>query len=365
MADEGRQVAPIEPGDPGTEPERAHQGLVAAAREIWQDERVEVVAAILLSLATVLSAWGAYQATRWSGVQANSYAASAALRAEANSHGAVASRQLQIDVATYLAWADAAAKGDTRLADFLEARFRTEFKPAFAAWKASGSLDGAGIPNGTPFDLAEYKLAEQTIANDKVAAPDDAAPGRHQDDGLLPELELFGIVADALGHAVQDPLPDLAHAGSVHGDETAREGGNVLQAVAGVRHAAVATVPVAREATAAMGHPPAALHRPEVLGAPVVERRGGGNGHRSQDSHDSQELRHRLSLSARRERGHSWAIATSSFAVSGPATSVSVCDATRARNSREAGTPIFRPLPLAISSSFLSCSGVVTGLRRR
>jgi hypothetical protein len=174
LADEGRQVAPIEPGDPESEPERAHQGLVAAAREIWQDERVEVVAAILLSLATVLSAWGAYQATRWSGVQANSYAASAALRAEANSHGAVASRQLQIDVATYLAWADAAAKGDTRLADFLEARFRTEFKPAFAAWKASGSLDGAGIPNGTPFDLAEYKLAEQTIANDKVAAADDA-----------------------------------------------------------------------------------------------------------------------------------------------------------------------------------------------
>lgn len=174
MADEGRPITPTEPGDLSPEPDGARRGIAAAAREVWQDERVEVVAAILLSLATVLSAWGAYQATRWSGVQADSYAASAALRAEANSHGAVASRQLQIDVATYLAWADAAAKGDTRLADFLEARFRTEFKPAFGAWKSSGSLDGAGIPQGTPFDRAEYKLAEQGIANDKVAAADDA-----------------------------------------------------------------------------------------------------------------------------------------------------------------------------------------------
>ena len=89
-------------------------------------------------------------------MQANSYAEAAALRAEANSHGTVASRQLQIDVASFLAWADAAAQKDTRLTDFLESRFRTEFKPAFGAWLVSGSLEGAGIPDGTPFDLPEY-----------------------------------------------------------------------------------------------------------------------------------------------------------------------------------------------------------------
>ena len=32
----------------------------------------------------------------------------------------------------------------------------------------------AGIPEGTPFELPEYKLAEQTIANEKAKAADDA-----------------------------------------------------------------------------------------------------------------------------------------------------------------------------------------------
>jgi hypothetical protein len=39
-------------------------GFVATARGLWRDERVEIVATILLSAAVVLSAWGAYQATR-------------------------------------------------------------------------------------------------------------------------------------------------------------------------------------------------------------------------------------------------------------------------------------------------------------
>ena len=67
-----------------------HEGessFVDTARGLWQDERVEIVAAILLALATVLSAWGAYQATRWSGEQADAYAESAALRANASRQG--------------------------------------------------------------------------------------------------------------------------------------------------------------------------------------------------------------------------------------------------------------------------------------
>ena len=95
------------PAEAAIGPEPETHGLVATAREVWAEERVEVVAAILLSLATVLSAWGAYQATRWSGEQANNYAESAALRAESGRHGTIASRQIEIDVQTYIAWVDA------------------------------------------------------------------------------------------------------------------------------------------------------------------------------------------------------------------------------------------------------------------
>ena len=106
----------------------ADQGFAQTARGLWQDERVEIVAAILLSLATVLAAWGAYQATRWSGEQADAYAESAALRASAGRQAAIASRQIQIDVTAFLSWAQAKATDDDRLADFLRARFRPRIR---------------------------------------------------------------------------------------------------------------------------------------------------------------------------------------------------------------------------------------------
>jgi hypothetical protein len=164
------ESAPAADGEPDSE---AH-GIVATAREIWAEERVEVVAAILLSLATVLSAWGAYQATRWSGEQANNYARSAALRAESGRHGTIASRQIQIDVQTFIAWVDAAATDDQRLADFYVERFRPEFIPAFTAWRLQPGVDSEGLPEGTPFDQPEYVNAEQATA-EKLFADADAA----------------------------------------------------------------------------------------------------------------------------------------------------------------------------------------------
>jgi cation transport ATPase len=150
------------------------RGFADAARDAWQDERVEIVAAILLSLATVLSAWGAYQATRWSGVQADSYAEAAALRSSASGHTTIASRQIQIDVATYIAWSDATISKDLDLAQYLELRFRSEFTPAFVAWLQSGPPDATTIPEGTPFDRPEYVLAEQVAADADGAAAEQA-----------------------------------------------------------------------------------------------------------------------------------------------------------------------------------------------
>jgi hypothetical protein len=150
------------------------RGIASAAREAWRDERVEVVAAILLSLATVLSAWGAYQATRWGGNQANSYAEAAALRSDAASHGTVASRQIQIDVASFLAWSDAALGGDEELAKYIEDRFRTEFLVAFEAWLGERPPNINLIPLGTPFERSEYVLAEQQISDAKATQAEQA-----------------------------------------------------------------------------------------------------------------------------------------------------------------------------------------------
>jgi hypothetical protein len=191
-------VAPASPDERG--------GFAEAARTAWADERVEIIAAILLSLATVLSAWGAYQATRWSGVQANSYASSAALRSESVRHGSIASRQIQVDVATFIAWSNAEAAGDTKLTTFYENRFRAEFKPAFDAWR-KGALGPSGLPVGTPFDLPEYQLAQQTQSDENLAQAEqflaDAQNANQISDNFVLTAVLFASVLFFAGMAAR------------------------------------------------------------------------------------------------------------------------------------------------------------------
>jgi hypothetical protein len=137
------------------------------------EDRSDVFAAILLALATILSAWGAYQATRWSGEQADAYAESAALRAEAGKHDRRANALQQVDVETFLDWVQARTTGNDQLSDFIATRFRTEFRPALDAWLATAT-EPEQVPAGTPFDLPAYSLAEARLAEDASARADAA-----------------------------------------------------------------------------------------------------------------------------------------------------------------------------------------------
>jgi hypothetical protein len=121
-------------------------------------EWVEMAAAVLLSLAAVATAWSGYQATRWNGEQAKTAATVNRTRIAAARAADLATSQTQVDIATFVAWADAYAQDDTELAAFYRDRFRPEFVPAFDAWVATRPLQTEGAPP-TPFAMPEYKLA--------------------------------------------------------------------------------------------------------------------------------------------------------------------------------------------------------------
>ena len=121
------------------------------------DERLDVVATVLLALATVATAWSGYQASRWNGEQAKAAGRTSAIRIEAARAQGLAQAESQIDVATFSSWADAYAHKDTLLADFYFKRFRKEFKPAVQAWIATRPLRNPDAPL-TPFVMPEYKL---------------------------------------------------------------------------------------------------------------------------------------------------------------------------------------------------------------
>jgi hypothetical protein len=132
----------------------------------WQERLVTV----LLVVAALGTSWSSYQATRWNGEQAKASGATNGIRIEAARAQGLGQAQTQVDVATFIAWADADQRHDTKLAAFYKDRFRAEFLPAFDAWIATKPLTTAGAPP-TPFAMPEYQLA----AKDQAAKLDAAA----------------------------------------------------------------------------------------------------------------------------------------------------------------------------------------------
>jgi hypothetical protein len=130
-----------------------------AHRRDW----VEVGATILLALAAVATAWSSYQATRWNGEQAKTSSRVNKTRIEAARASDLANAQQQVDVATFMQWVDAYARGETELVNFYRERFREEFRPAFNAWLATKPLKTEDAPL-TPFAMPQYRLAAQAEA---------------------------------------------------------------------------------------------------------------------------------------------------------------------------------------------------------
>ncbi len=144
--------------------ERAEAQADAVAGRFDKSDWIELLAALLLALATIAAAWCAYQSTRWSGVQADAYARAGAARQESVRASSRSFAQTVIDVQVFQSWIAAKNAADDRLATFYQERFRPEFVPAFDAWLASAPA--GTIPPGTPFALPAYQLAEQTRSDD-------------------------------------------------------------------------------------------------------------------------------------------------------------------------------------------------------
>jgi hypothetical protein len=141
---------------------------------------VEIVAAVLLALAAVATAWSSYQATRWNGEQTKASSRTNAIRIQATRAASLAEAETEIEVETFIQWIDAHASKNTALADFYRKRFRPEFKPAFNAWTATRPFTNPDAPL-TPFAMPQYRLAATAEAErlDKAAEASSAAIRRN------------------------------------------------------------------------------------------------------------------------------------------------------------------------------------------
>jgi hypothetical protein len=156
------------------------------------ERRLELVSTVLLALATVATAWAAYQSRQWTGEQSQGYSHATATRIAVNRSAALANRQVQIDVATFIQWVDAHEEHRNQLARFYRARFRDEFKPAFVAWIAAKPFEGASAPP-SPFAMPQYRLRAATEA-DRLETTAAAASERAKDANQRADNYMLAVV---------------------------------------------------------------------------------------------------------------------------------------------------------------------------
>jgi hypothetical protein len=148
----------------------------------YYNQWIEIISAVVISLATVVSAWCAYQSARWAGVAKTNYALANAARTESVR---MYNRSLQltsIDVNLFTEFLAAYSNGNDELADFLMTRFRPEMKLATEAWIATQPIINPDAPP-TPFDMAEYQSAAQVESDRLLYEADeylDSASGANE-----------------------------------------------------------------------------------------------------------------------------------------------------------------------------------------
>jgi hypothetical protein len=157
-----------------------------------RERLLELVVTVLLATAALLSAWCAYQATRFSGTQNDANTEAAALRTESAKAESRAGQLELVDTTAFGQYVGAVGTNNTRLATFYRDRFRDEFRPAFEEWLALKPLSNPDAPK-TPFLLASYRLASQVRA-DALAAEAEQVTLDGQQAGATSDRYVLAVV---------------------------------------------------------------------------------------------------------------------------------------------------------------------------
>jgi hypothetical protein len=117
---------------------------------------LESLALVLLSLATVGTAWCSYQAAVWGGISQRLTNLSAAASRQAAARELQNSQMAMLDVMLFSQYVNARASSNETLARFYADRFRGEAKTAFEAWMATRPFENpAALPH--PFVTNFYQ----------------------------------------------------------------------------------------------------------------------------------------------------------------------------------------------------------------
>ena len=127
---------------------------------------IEVGSAVLMSLAIIASAWCAYQAARWSGVQSIEFSEAAANRNKSMIFASLAGTEVEVDATVFLDYALLYIQENVteeQLDQYEEKFFTDRLEVAMQAWLATNPLENPDAPRN-PFEMEEYQNSNLAIA---------------------------------------------------------------------------------------------------------------------------------------------------------------------------------------------------------
>jgi len=119
----------------------------------------ELVAVVLLSVTTILTAWSGFQSSKWSGEMSIAFSKASGERIKAVQVEGTGNRRITVQVGLFSAWMQASSVDNLKLMDSLSARFPEPLATAFPAWLATDPLADPDAPQ-SPFDMPEYRVPE-------------------------------------------------------------------------------------------------------------------------------------------------------------------------------------------------------------
>ena len=120
----------------------------------------ELLAAILLSVAALLTSYAGFQGELWDGEQAGNYALAEQTRTDASKMEMIAGQHSGVDAMIFTQWLDAYTSNNETLSKFYRERFRPEFRAVFEQWLETRPKVNPDAPP-TPFHMPGY-LAHST-----------------------------------------------------------------------------------------------------------------------------------------------------------------------------------------------------------
>jgi hypothetical protein len=152
------------------------QQILDAVQKDEHKHWVEIACAVVLSLAMLASAWCAYQANLWNGVQTFRLAAANNAGRESSKAMLAALQMRAFDAAMLINYLQAQSEDNQRLEKILRDRFRPEMKAAVEAWLKTDPFNNPAAPL-SPFKMAEYVQKELAEAKgyDELSAQEHTA----------------------------------------------------------------------------------------------------------------------------------------------------------------------------------------------